>query len=159
MHVRQPNRVSHSYTQRLVGPPDRVFPLLCPVRESEWIDGWTPVQVFTQGGFAEVDCVFTTDADPLDAIWYITRHEPARGFVEMIKITPLVTACKLTIQVREAAGGSTADVTYTHTSLGPLGDAFIAGFTSEYYVQFMREWENRMNHYLTHGKALRAEAG
>ena len=159
MHVRQPNRVTRSYTQRLVAPPERVFPLLCPVREAEWIDGWQPVFVLSESGVAEADCVFVSDAEPLDAVWYITRHEPARGFVEMIKITPLVTACKLTIQVREAAGGCTADVTYSHTSLGPLGDTFIASFTPEYYVQFMREWENRMNHFLSHGEPLRAAAG
>ena len=35
------------------------------------------------------------------------------------------------------------------------GDVFIAGFTAEYYVQFMREWESRLNHYLKHGTALR----
>ena len=68
MHVRQPNRVTHSYTQQLIAPPDRVFPLLCPVREAEWIDGWQPVLVLTLGGFAEADCVFTTDAEPLDAV-------------------------------------------------------------------------------------------
>ena len=159
MHVRQPNRVSRSYTQRLVAAPERVFPLLCPVREAEWIDGWQPVFVLSESGVAEQDCVFVSDAEPLDAVWYVTRHEPARGFVEMIKITPLVTACKLTIQVRAAAGGCTADVTYTHTSLGPLGDTFIASFTPEYYVQFMREWENRMNHFLEHGAPLVAAAG
>jgi hypothetical protein len=72
----------------------------------------------------------------------------------MIKITPEVTACKLTIQLRPAGSGSEADVTYSHTSLGPQGDLFIATFTAEFYVQFMREWEERINYYLQHGKAL-----
>jgi len=74
----------------------------------------------------------------------------------MIKITPDVTACKLTIQLRAAGSGSEADVTYSHTSLGPQGDVFVTSFTAEFYVQFMREWEDRMNHYLTQGTALRA---
>jgi hypothetical protein len=76
----------------------------------------------------------------------------------MIKITPDVTACKLTIEVRPSGTGSEADVTYSHTSLGPQGDVFVASFTAEYYLQFMREWEERINHYLTHGTALRAGA-
>lgn len=156
MKVRPPNRVTHTYTQRLVAPPAAVFPLLCPVREADWIDGWNPLQVLSHSGLAEPDCVFVTDAEPYDAVWFITRHEPERGFVEMIKVTPDVTACKLTIQVRAAGAGSEADVTYSHTSLGPQGDVFVASFTAEYYVQFMREWEDRMNHYLAHGTALRA---
>ncbi|HEY7752905.1 MAG TPA: hypothetical protein VH856_03730 [Steroidobacteraceae bacterium] len=158
MNVRPPNRVTHTYTQRLVAPPAGVFPLFCPVREADWIDGWNPPLVLSVSGLAEPDCVFVTDARPYDAIWYVTRHEPERGFVEMIKVTPEVTACKLTIQVRAAAGGSEADVTYSHTSLGPQGDVFLATFTAEFYVQFMREWEERMNYYLKHGKALRSGA-
>ena len=156
MNIRPPNRVTHTYTQRLVAPPAAVFPLLCPVREADWIDGWNPLVVLSHSGLAEPDCVFVTDAQPFDAVWFITRHEPERGFVEMIKVTPEVTACKLTVQVRAAGPGSEADVTYSHTSLGPQGDVFVASFTAEYYVQFMREWEERMNHFLTHGAALRA---
>ena len=155
LNVRAPNRVAHTYKQRLTGSPSKVFPLLCPVREADWIDGWNPILVLSQSGHAEQDCVFLTDAKVHDSIWYITRHDPARFFIEMIKITPSVTACKLTIRVRPAKPGCEAEVTYSHTSLGPEGDVYIAGFTAEYYVQFMREWESRLNHYLKHGTALR----
>ena len=158
MNIRPPNRVTHSYTQRLIAPPAAVFPLLCPVREADWIEGWKPLLVLSVSGLAEPDCVFVTDARPYDAIWYVTRHEPERGFVEMIKVTPEVTACRLTIQLRPSGTGSEADVTYRHTSLGPQGDIFLAAFTAEFYVQFMREWEERINHYLKHGRALHSSS-
>ncbi|MGH8196605.1 MAG: hypothetical protein ACRETI_00385 [Steroidobacteraceae bacterium] len=158
MNIRAPNRLTRTYKQHLNAPASRVFPLLCPVREKDWIDGWNPILVLTQSGVAEQDCVFVTDAKVHDSIWYITRHDPARGFVEMIKITPGVTACKLTIRVRPAKPGSEAEITYSHTSLGPEGDVFLASFTAEYFVQFMREWESRMNHYLKHGEVLRSSA-
>jgi hypothetical protein len=154
MNIRQPNRVTHTYTQRLCRPAASVFPLLCPVREADWIKGWNPLVVLSVSGFVEPDCVFVSDTEPFDSVWYVTRHEPERSFIELIKITPGVTACKLTIQVRDAEDGSEADVTYSHTSLGPQGDVFVASFTAEYYVQFMREWEDRINHYLAHGTAL-----
>ncbi len=156
MNIRSPNRVTHTYKQHLNAPAAKVFQLLCPVREADWIDGWNPILVLSQSGVAEQDCVFVTDAKVQDSIWYITRHDPARGFVEMIKITPSVTACKLTMRVRPAKPGSEAEITYSHTSLGPEGDVYLASFTAEYYVQFMREWESRMNHFLKHGKALRS---
>jgi hypothetical protein len=158
MNIVKPCRVTHTYTQHLVSSPQAVFPLLCPVREAEWIRGWDPRLVVSASGRAERDCVFTTPADPIDAIWYITQHEPARGLVEMIKITPGVTACRLTILVRPSAGGSEAEITYTHTSLGPAGDAFVASFTEDFYRSFMQSWEAKINHFLSHGSALPGEA-
>lgn len=159
MIITKPVRATRSYTQKLIAAPDAVFALLCPVREADWIDGWDPGLVVSSTGLAEVDCVFTSKAEPTDAIWYITRHEPAAGFVEMLKVTPNVTACRLTIQLRAVHTGSEADITYSHTSLGPLGDTLVASFTCEYYAKFMQDWESRMNHYLRHGTALTAGDG
>ena len=159
MLVTKPNRVTRTFTQHLVAEPSKVFPLLCPVREADWLDGWDPLSVFSESGVAELDCVFLTEASPSNAIWYITRHEPSNGFVEMIKITPTVTACKLTIQLSLVKGGSEATITYAHTSLGPQGDTFVTSFTEEYYQQFMRDWEIRINHYLSHGNVLHAAGG
>ncbi len=125
MKIAPPHRVRRSYVQQLVAPPAAVFPLLCPVREADWIEGWDPLAVWSASGVAEVDCVFTTAAPAGGthaAIWYVTRHEPESGFVEMLKITPGVTACRLTIELRPAPSGCEATITYTHTSLGPAGD-------------------------------------
>lgn len=160
MKISPPQRASHTYVQKLAGSLAEVFPLLCPVREAEWIEGWDPLAVWSRSGVAEADCVFTTPAPagaPHDAIWYITRHEPEAGFVEMLKISPGVTACRLTIQLTAVAGGTEAAVTYTHTSLGPAGDRFVAGFTADSYRQFMEDWEARMNHFLRTGRALPGE--
>lgn len=153
MKIIQPKRVNRTYTQHLIGSPETVFPLLCPVREAEWIQGWDPLFVVSDSGVAERDCTFVTSALPSNAIWYITRHEPAAGFVEMLKLTPGVTACRLSVQLRAVAGGSEADVTYCHTSLGPEGDEFVAAFSEDYYVKFMQDWEARLNYYLHHAKA------
>jgi len=155
MRILRPNRVERTYTQRLSGAPEAVFALLCPVREAEWIEGWDPLIVLSNSGVVEPDCVFTTRAEPVDAVWYVTRHEPDAGFVEMVKITPTVTACRLAIQVRRAPGGAEAVVTYAHTSLGPAGDAFVQAFTEERYRSIMLDWEARMNHFLLHGTAAR----
>ena len=159
MIVAKPNRVIRIYTQKLDAEPSKVFPLLCPVREADWIDGWDPIVVYSESGIAEPDSVFLTEASPDNAIWYVTRHEPGNGFLEMIKITSNVTACKLTIQLRPVGGKSEATITYAHTSIGPEGDAFVASFTEEYYRQFMLDWEARINHYLIHGSLLRSEGG
>lgn len=159
MKITKPIRVTHTYAQHLVASPARVFPLLCPVREKDWIEGWDPLTVISESGAAEAGCIFVTPASPDNAIWYITRHEPAEGFVEMLKITPEVTACKVVIALRPVPNGTEATVTYSHTSLGPEGDAFVAAFTEEFYAKFMRDWEARLNHYLTTGSLLPGSDG
>ncbi len=155
MKITKPHRASRSYTQHLAATPAVVFPLLCPVREADWIDGWDPSLVVSSSGVAEKDCVFITSAKPVDAVWYVTSHDRRAGFVEMLKITPGVTACRLSITLRAVATGAEADITYTHTSLGPEGDEFVDSFTEDYYRRFMQDWELRLNHYLRHGNALR----
>jgi hypothetical protein len=154
MRILPPNRVTRTFTQRLMAAPERVFPLLCPVREADWLIDWDPIVVFSESGVAESDCVFVTSASPHDAIWLIVRHEPDRGFVQMLKFVPEVTVCNLAIQLSKSESGSEAAITYSHTSLGPLGDTFVASFTEAFYERFMREWESRLNHYLTRGERL-----
>ena len=155
MRIQKPNRVVRSYTQHLFAGPEKVFPLLCPVMETEWIENWDPISVYSNSGVAEIDCVFLTPDSPRDAIWYITRHEPELGFVEMVKITPALTATKLSIQLKAVSEGCEALVTYMHTSLGPAGDSFVESYTEEHYRKFMVGWEARVNHYLRTGQVLR----
>lgn len=154
MRITKPNRAAHTYRQRLHASPAKVFPLLCPVRETEWADGWLPELVISVSGIAERDCIFLTPDELGTAIWYITRHEPEKLFVEMLKILPGVTACRLSIQLSPDGAGCFADITYSHTSLGPAGDEFVAKFTVEHYQKFMQVWEKVLNHFLTTGCRL-----
>lgn len=158
MRITKPNRVARTYTQHLEAEPAQVFPLLCPVREADWLEGWDPSLVLSASGVAEPDCVFLTDAEGGTATWYITQHDPASGTVEMIKIVPGVVATRLNIAVHPVSEGSEAIVTYAHTSLGPEGDAIVSAFTEASYQEFMQDWETRFNHYLRTGKLLRGHA-
>jgi len=153
MLISKPVRAVRSYTQQLVAPPHIAFPPLCPVREAEWANDWDPIRVWSASGFVEKDCVFTTPGEPA-AIWVVTRLDPDRFSVEMVKVTPGVTVCRLTIQLEATENGSAAHVCYRHTSLGPSGDEFVARFTDSYYASFMREWEHELNHFLSTGQKL-----
>lgn len=152
MKVITPNRATHTYRQHLNAGADEVFPLLCPVREIDWATGWAPRLVISNSGLAERDCVFVTPRDDAEAVWYVTRHEPEQRYVEMIHITPGVTACRLQIQLSDGVGDCHADVTYSHTSLGPAGDAFVERFTEDYYRDFMQDWEGELNGFLARSR-------
>jgi len=154
MQIRKPTRVTRTYEQHLLAPPQRVFPLLCPVREADWIEGWDPLFVLSESGVAEPNCVFATENAAGRSVWIVTRHEPPHH-LEMVFVNPSVTACTLTIRLEPGADGCTATVTYAHTSLGPEGDTFVAGFTPEHYTARMVDWETRLNHYLKTGACLR----
>jgi hypothetical protein len=61
-------------TLRVAAPPATVFPLLCPVREHDWVDGWAATVVHSVSGLAETGCVFTTG----DLVWVVHAHVPPR---------------------------------------------------------------------------------
>jgi hypothetical protein len=158
MRIMAPVRVSRSYTQTLEGTPEEVFPLLCPVREREWVEGWDPELVVSASGVAERDCVFITPDGARQATWVITEHEPAAGRVEMIKVTPGYLVIRLRITVRPLGGGAAArqtaaEVSYQYTALDEEGAAFVAGRTEAAYATFMRAWEDALNRFLRQRRA------
>jgi hypothetical protein len=155
MKITHPVRVSHAYTQHLEAPAEKVFPLLCPVREAEWIDGWDPSVVYTSSGVAEEDCVFITGSGAEEAIWTVIAYAPAQGHIEFIKTMPGHTIARVRIHVLPVdARSCTALVEYQYTSLGPAGEQFVSSFKPDHYLDFMRAWEDRLNHYLMTGVML-----
>lgn len=153
--VVRPNRVKRSYTQFLAAPPAGVFPVLCPVREEEWVPGWEPELVISGSGVAEEDCMFVTPADPAAAIWIVTRYDRAAHELTMYKVTPGHTVGRLDVALdSDGKGGTEAEVSYEYTSLGPAGDAFLDDFTEEWYRGFMQGWELALNHYLETGEKI-----
>jgi hypothetical protein len=154
VNIVRPHRVTRSYTQTLDGAPDQVFPLLCPVREAEWVNGWHPRLVVSETGVAELDCVFVTAAGPQEAIWVVTDHDPETHHLEILKLIPGIVVGKIVIQLAASGQGSTADISYTFTSLGPDGDRVVREFTQEHFDEFMITWETELNHFLATGERL-----
>ena len=153
MDVRPPVRVTHTFTQALDGTPDEVLPLLCPVREAEWVPGWAPRLVWSTSGVAEPDCVFLTPDDAAgpeaEAVWTILGVDAVAGTVEMLKVTPGFLVVRLSIALAALAGGGCqAEVTYRYTALSPAGEAYVRERSPAAYEAFMRGWEEALNAYL-----------
>ena len=155
MRVEKPVRVSRSYTQHLNAPPPAVFELLCPVRETEWVNDWRPKLVLSNSGFAEPDCVFVTPAIPDDALWLMTEYDPEAFRLEIVKVIPGVVVGRISISL--AADGKdacTADITYAYTSVSEHGDRALEEFTEGHFQGFMEIWEKELNHFLKTGSRL-----
>jgi len=151
----KPNRVTHSYVQTIEGTPEVIFPLYCPVKEAEWCEGWDPTVVYSESGVAEPDCVFVTRSDEVESAWFVTRHEPEVGEVEMVKHTPGIAFVKLRIALAPITDKTTrATISYSYTALSSEGGQALEAFTEESYGASMQAWEAAMNHYLKTGELL-----
>jgi hypothetical protein len=157
MRIEKPIRARHAFTQKLDAPAARVFELLCPVREADWIEGWDPAVVITTSGVVEPDCVFVTGAGAERAIWTVTQHDPTAGLVAFVKVIPDLTVTHIRIRVAAVDDAScSAHIDYGLTALGPAGEQVVSEFTDEQYGAFMRQWQDRLNHYLATGQRLRS---
>ena len=141
-----PRQVTRTYTQTLAAPPERILPLLTPEGERAWAEGWDPTVLFDAPG--KGGTVFVT-SDP-DTLWLLERYDAARGYVRYYRITPDSNVTELDIVLRLVAPEVTeATVRYTYTGLSETGNALVASRTEEYYLGFMRHWEDALNRYLT----------
>jgi len=155
MRIQPPVRTGHVYTQHLDDDPDEIFPLLCPVRETEWVRGWDPETVISESGLAEMGCVFTTVDEFGTSTWFVSVYDRDDHHIEFVKFTPRYFVVLVSIRLRSIEPGRTAaECRYQYTAVGQAGRDFVAGYTGAKYLEFMREWESELNHFLRTGMKL-----
>jgi hypothetical protein len=149
-------RVVRTYRQSIEAAAEVVFPLLCPVREAEWLEGWAHTMVYSASGLIEEGAVFTTASEgEADTVWIVSRHDAAAGRVEFSRVTPGSRTCHLKIALSPCSDGHThVDVSYAYTALTGAGEQFLEAWTSEAFLEGMIFWERSMNHYLRTGGRL-----
>ena len=145
-----------TYRQVNAGTPEEVFPLLCPVREADWLDGWAYRMVHSVSGVAEKDCVFATPHHgEQETIWQITEHDPVEKRVEFVRLTPGENAVRIGIRLEAKGENETyADISYLYTGLTAAQDAFIQNELPAQFQASMEWWERSINHYLKTGEKL-----
>jgi hypothetical protein len=148
-------RVTRECVLTINAAPSVVHALICPVKEAEWLESWDYELIFSQSGFAEYGCVFTSQSAGEETIWLITKRDDDRCETEFARITPGSRVAVVTVRI-EDGGQQTSRVliSYTITALSAAGNAFIDSFTEENFVKDMQFWEAAMNHYLKTGQAL-----
>lgn len=145
------NRVRRRFkcTQRVNATPEAIFPLLCPVREYEWIPEWDCRLVYTESGIAEAGCVFQTDrvADGGLDTWVVNRHEPYRsvGFVRINQLRAMQYDIWLT-----SNGDGTTTLAWEQliTSLSDQGDRHVAALREADFIEVVGKLETLLNRHL-----------
>ena len=84
-------------------PREVVFPLLCPVREYDWIEDWRCQVLYSDSGVAEDDCLFVTDFDGRST-WVVTAYEPPAR-IEFCIFNEREVVARLKIRLEAAEGG------------------------------------------------------
>lgn len=143
--------------QTNLAPPEKVFPLLCPVREAEWAPGWEYRLIYSSSGVAEAGCVFgTPNPDGSETIWQVTEYEPNTS-IRFAWVRPGMIATQIDIHLQPREDGkTTAHIQYSYTGLSPAGNAELAGYTEGWFRDKMLEWEDAINEYLQTGRPVNA---
>ena len=145
-----------TFKQRNLASPDKVFPLLCPVLELDWLDGWHYRMIHSVSGVAEENCVFATpNHGTKETIWHITKHDAANHEVEFVRVTPEESVVRINIKLSDSESGETdAFISYQYTGLNPEQNKYITNGLEKDFTQSMEWWEKAINHYLKTGIKL-----
>ena len=148
-------RIKRCYVQHLQALPDKIFPLLCPVREYEWIEPWRCEMLFSDSGVAEKNCIFRAriPGESLDDVWVISHHEPNKR-IEFVRVNALRVICYSICLEDNLDGTTTATNEQILTALNEEGTRLLNGLTYDGFQFEMRIGEAMLNHYLTTGKRL-----
>ena len=132
----QAKRLTRTYTLDVTGKPEEIFPLLCPVREYEWIDGWTCDLIYSASGLAEEDCIFTTaEFPPIGyTVWVTTASDSEDKRREFVRVTPGLMAVHVRLKV-EGNGKAQSKLLcdYTFTALTEKGNAHLKKLAEDDY--------------------------
>jgi hypothetical protein len=141
----------------LSASPSQVFPLLCPVREHDWIPTWRAQIVHSHSGLAELDCVFITQS-PSDGerTWVCTRFEPSDA-IEYTAFSTLGYVMHLTIALEaQGEGGTNVSWSRRFIAVNGEGKAWIDAIPSPRMAEATGALAKLLEYYLVNGSMLRS---
>jgi hypothetical protein len=144
-----------SAQQQLNFTPERIFPLLCPTREFDWIEGWDCELIRTESGFAELDCIFTTHfAGDEKEIWVVDRYEPNK-LIQFIRSSES-RVIRYSIKLSSKDNGSTTLLwQQVVTALNEKGNRYVENCSNKEFGKKINNLEKLLRHYLETGEMLK----
>ncbi|MTI67968.1 MAG: hypothetical protein FH753_15390 [Firmicutes bacterium] len=149
-------KVIRTYKQILKSSRNEIFPLLCPVREKEWLQGWDYDMIISDSGFAEKGCVFKTNNPYGNYHWVITKHDFKNYEIQFVKTIMEKLIVIIDISLKEMSENNThCYIKYTFIALNErVIDIMHKESSKEEFNKHMKKWERSLNYYLKHGKML-----
>ena len=149
-------RFERSSTFTVNGTARDVFPLLCPVREYEWLPGWECRMVYSRSGVAELDAVFhTRETHGVPAVWTLITCEPDSE-VEYLVVSRRDAVVRLSLSLAEKKAGTT-DLTwrmlFTATSI-LARELLPVTFSEKNFLRMMKDRQAQLNYFLANGRMI-----
>jgi len=156
----QARRATKEFSRKISASPSEVFPLLCPVREYDWIDGWTCDLIYSDSGVAENNCVFTTKFPRgSEEIWVVSEYDPEKYVIQFVVVNPKTHIMKFDVSLRDDGDNSTTALwRSTFTALTEEGNELIDKTLDETYPAVMTRLSKSLDHYCRTGKMLKEHA-
>lgn len=149
-------RIIKTHELKLCADARTVFPLLCPVKEIDWIDGWDEIcrMIYTKSGIAEEGCIFeTNNATEGKAIWICSKYDLDKTRIEYIKHIIDKLLIKLTMEVKDdSENKSSILMTYNVTGLTDEGNKSIKEHMEVGFPGLIQAIEEGINYYVSNGK-------
>lgn len=133
--------------------PDKVFPLLCPVREYDWIETWNCEMIYSKSGRAELDCIFRTRHGDAEETWSVSRYEPNEVIEFVVSSQYRVMRYRFSL-FPEGFDGTKIQIEQTATALIDEGEKHVEDPHFEFH---MKTLEVMLNHFLETGKMISGE--
>ena len=75
-----------THSQKFETTPDKLFPLLCPTTEFDWMEGWHCELVYSHSLFQEYNAIFKTNYFNIEETWVVSHFEPYR-VIEFVRVS------------------------------------------------------------------------
>lgn len=142
------------HTYKCSAGPEKVFPLLCPVREFDWIPGWECDVIYSESGFNEQGCIFKTQKPyNTETTWVTVTWDVENYIVEFVEFAKDSLIVNLRVSLKpDTDNKAIATWEFTFTAVSETGNAFIEGYTEDKFKLVAGGLEKTMNYYLETGK-------
>jgi len=137
-------------------PAAKIFPLLCPQKETEWLDGWNYKMIYSASGLAENGAIFSTKHDgDVSTMWVVSRYDRRNKLIEFVRLTWETLITKISYKVKDNHDGtSSVLVQYIFTSVTEKGNEYVSESGEKQFEHMTRWIEKSLNYYLQSGRKL-----
>ncbi len=148
------NRETLTCQHTINSTADVVFPLLCPVREFDWIEHWDCKLIYSDSGYAELGCVFSTynSEDGGEDIWVISNYQ----LDESIRFIRVNSIRSIRYDLTLHQDGDQTHILWEQviTALNEQGNEFLKSVKQSNFDKQIKMLEKLLNYYIKHGKCM-----
>lgn len=144
-------RASFTRQRTFKTSPEKLFRLLCPTTEYDWLPGFERELLHSNSGYAEYNAVFKTSLFGAEEIWICSRYEPNKT-IEYTRVSEDFSG-KLDISLVDNSNGTvTGTWVMTLSALNKNGNQPVTDLESG-QKQFA-EILDQLDHYINTGEMI-----